>query len=152
MMKDSKLTAEELDNDTRPQLRLIPGGKDGGGFGENWLNELEVGTIFLARVKGDKNLILNNYMLARRSNTGMSTNLRWVTPDDRVIDLWVPTLEWSRANQLHEIIGTILNFKEQEEKGDTDDGSGAIFDTGFSDDVESETGHSVDAEERKPGE
>jgi hypothetical protein len=124
MIKEQELVQVDDKNehpDIRGSLQLVTGGK--GGDSDNWLAGLNVNTIFLARAKGSKELFLNNYLLLRRSNTGDSTNLRWAHPDDRILDLWVPTLEFSRQFTLHEVIAQLPEQVYNEEKEDNSDGS-----------------------------
>jgi hypothetical protein len=145
MMKDQELVQVEdnieLENEPRPALRLITGGK-GSGFGDNWLKDLELNTIFLARMNSSKELIMNNYMLSRRSPSGEHTNLRWVTPDDRVLDIWVPTLEFSRQFKLGEVLAVVGLTYEEEKEEEVKDGnsSGSVRSGGLPDDARDQEG------------
>ena len=98
----------DLNAERSARQALLTGGPVGP---ENWLSTVERGVVFLARPKNSKDLILNKYMLWEHKS--QSTNLLWGTPDGKQIDIWVPTLEFSRQFSLHEIIGQVVLEEEQ---------------------------------------
>lgn len=118
MQKEQVLT-NSINNDNvlafkQPETRpaLITGGPIGP---ENWLKERAKGNIFLARQKNSKELILNLYMIVEHKT--QSSHIVWNMPDGRVLDIWVPTLEFSRQFDLHEIIAEKVEFTYEQETG-----------------------------------
>ena len=98
----------------------------GSGFTpENWLQELEVGSIFLSRQKikpGQQvdlvnRLMLNSYLLQDRREDGKGNsvcNLIWRLPDAKQMDIWVPTLEFSRVMELIQVL-LVVEFEYKKE-------------------------------------
>src|SRR5690348_14224833 len=80
---------------------LITGGPVGE---ENWLKDLEPGTIFLARRanRGAQDLLALD-MYAVLEHLELSTNLLQKIPTGQEVDLWFDTLEFSRKNKLQEV-------------------------------------------------
>lgn len=96
------------------KLIAIPGGKDGGD--DNWLENLEVGTAFLAaRRMGMKppgtptdpteGLLLDQYQVVFRK--GMATRL--YSEINQPSRLWVNTLKFSRTFELKEVLGVVTD-------------------------------------------
>jgi hypothetical protein len=116
MKKEQKLT--DLDDNvidlTNIRKALSTGGKDSD---ENWLATLNKNTVFLARDKSqqpnspNRPLMLETYMLTDKRE--VSSELIVKMPDGQQINIWVPTLEFSRRKELIEILAE-LEIAEQE--------------------------------------
>lgn len=120
MQKERNLVVKEdnvIDFKTEVANRklLNPNGPTGP---ENWLKELKPMTIFVARRKGDRDLVLNKYLVIEHKT--VSSNLIWATPDERQLNIWTPSLEFSRAFDYIETLGEMqVTYKEeQSEKTD----------------------------------
>ncbi len=102
--KEEYLTDNVIDF-TNAKVAL--GGK--GPTDENWLKNLKPGTVFLARPKTkmnqEKPIILNKYWVLEHKT--MSSNLMVATPDRNQMNIWTPTLEFSRQFELIEEIGYV---------------------------------------------
>ena len=92
----------------------------GSGGDENWLAELPPGSVFLSRPNnvGKERLFCDLYCVMEQKK--LTTNVIQKMPTGQEIDLWFPTLEFSRNNKLIETIATVeFGYedpkKEQEE-------------------------------------
>jgi len=119
MIKELELNTEVNDfqnNITQPKFQLITGGKGPTDI-DGWLKDLHPGTVFLSRRKNSKELMLDNYMVVRHAT--QSTQLRMAIPDGRIVELWVPTVEFSRASDLFEVLAEMeLVFEEEKKEED----------------------------------
>lgn len=99
----------------KPKLQLITGGGDAG---DNWLEDMPKGAIFLARDKRSVALkaghqppiVLEMYMVANKAVK--STELYLKAPDGASIDIWVPTNEFSQKKDLWELLAETSQSEE----------------------------------------
>ncbi len=102
--KEDYLTDNVIDMNS---FKTAVGGK--GPTDENWLKNMKPGTVFLARPKTkmgqEKPIVLNRYWVIEHKT--MSSHLMVATPDKNTMDLWTPTLEFSRQFELIEEIGYV---------------------------------------------
>ena len=94
MTKD-KLIIPEEDNGLvlpfekpKPHLKVLPGDRD-----PNWLAQLPLGTIFLAKPKMRPDVDLNEYAVMQKLN--LTTQLQLTLPNSQVMLIWVETLPFS---------------------------------------------------------
>jgi hypothetical protein len=82
-----------------PQLKLLTGGKDGPPSGVNWLKELEEGSIFLCKKKGDMEYVAFQFKLDWKGERGalLSSNI------PQPLELPVDTLGFSLMHELIEL-------------------------------------------------
>ena len=99
---------------------------------DSWLADLDVGSIFLSRPKLKSGvsvdpvnrLMLNSYLLQdrREDAQGYSVcNLIWRLPDTKQMDIWVPTLEFSRVMELIQVLLVVEFDVSKEEEKDSDE-------------------------------
>jgi len=110
--------------------KAVTGGFDGD---ENWLKSLSVGTVFVAKRKDAPKEILFCDLFCVLDHKDKVSNLLQKIPNGQQADLWYKSLEFSRKNELIEVIAEVkleydLSKKEQEEPEDNlteelDDGS-----------------------------
>lgn len=101
------------------KLKLLTGGPTGS---DDWLTKLEKGSIFLARQKSNKSLPLEKYFLVEH-RVGLDgtkvTNLLIALPEGKQIDIWVPSVEFSRAVDLYTVLQVVeFEMEKEEEKED----------------------------------
>lgn len=96
----------------KPKLILSTGGAT---TDENWLANIEEGTVFLAKEKsmanrrmqpGEYSIALELYML-QDMRDGEVAELVIKTPDQHQLSVWVSTLEFSRKKELVKILGKV---------------------------------------------
>jgi hypothetical protein len=101
-----------IDLAAEKQKRLAPA-TGGGGDGENWLQALELGSVFTARQKVPKGQIrpwlCNLYLLKEKAE--LSSCIRCKMPDGKDVTFWVHTLDFSRQNDYVETIA-VLQYDE----------------------------------------
>lgn len=98
-------------NFNQPRLKLAGSNPTG----EDWLRNLPEGSIFLARIKANNNnkdLFLTKYMIVKHFK--VTSELYTLTPAGQQITLDTPSLEFSRKNELVEVIGEALLINEEE--------------------------------------
>lgn len=132
-MKKEQILIDLVDKDDniikfpnkQERVALATGGRDGD---ENWLENMERGSIFTARVKTKpgqqidpmQKLLLNVYLVQEKK--AITTNLIWKMPDERQMNIWVPTLEFSRTMELIELL-VVLDFETKAPIEDIENGN-----------------------------
>ena len=90
-------------------------------LGENWLKALEQGTVFLSRPKPKqgqpKQPFCDQFCVIDHKE--LSSNLIQKMPTGQQVDIWFPTLEFSRSNDFIEIIAQVkFGYSEEQMKTD----------------------------------
>ena len=113
--KDEYLTDNVIDlEQAKKFLQQTAGGEPP--LGDNWLTSLKTGTIFLSRPKqkgGVKQVYCDQFCVVEHKE--ITTNLLQKTPTGQQIDIWYPSLEFSRNNDYIETIAQV-NFGYSEEQ------------------------------------
>lgn len=136
--RNFELTADNVvDFATAKNLLKTAGGEPP--QGENWLRDLPPGTVFLSRPKPNQGKPKQPYcdQFCVIEHKTVTTNLVQKMPTGQQVDIWFPTLEFSRTNDFIEITAQVKfdyteeqmkideNLPEEGESNDGTDGSGS---------------------------
>lgn len=125
-MKKSPETEEinaEVANDTspKPRLRVITGGRDGGG-GTDWLSKIAMGTYFLARPKKNpEGTPYTGMALATFYAAGYCGKARIVTEENSQGDQRVMLVDSKRFSSIMELFDVLEDYQENNEQEDNSD-------------------------------
>lgn len=96
---------EEFKDTKYPHLRVATGGKaPPEGPVNNWLAELEVRTMFVARHRNSNDVDYNQYYVLFKSLPEVVL-LKWILPDGKLLDYYVDPIRFSRMFPEHVILG-----------------------------------------------
>ena len=93
---------------------------------ENWLSNLPINTVFVSKRYDQPKDMLVCDLYCILEHKKVTSNLLLKTPDNRQLDVWFETLEFSRKNKCIEVIATVeFGYKDQGEPDDKeiDDGN-----------------------------
>lgn len=111
LIKEEQVKEETRTVNDRPKLQLITGGK-GGGPDTNWLGDLSVGDVFIARHKSTKvdNPIMEVFEVKQKTEDKryafLVANVH--VGAEEGVKMWTDTLRFSRGYDFVAVLGTVI--------------------------------------------